>query len=35
MGEFMEKNLSFQVCYTDEVWIRHGVRVNPMKKHRK
>lgn len=23
------------VCYTEEVWIRNGVRVNPKKKHRK
>ena len=22
-------------CYTDEIWIRHGVRVNPKNKHRK
>jgi glycosyltransferase involved in cell wall biosynthesis len=22
-------------CYTDEIWIRRGVRVNPMNKHRK
>ncbi len=25
----------FQLCYTDEIWIRRGVRVNPMKKHQK
>ncbi len=24
-----------RVCYTDEIWIRNGVRVNPMDKHRK
>ena len=24
-----------QVCYTDEIWIRHGVRVNPKAIHRK
>ena len=23
------------ICYTDEIWIRKGVRVNQMKKHRK
>ncbi|MGD8312533.1 MAG: glycosyltransferase, partial [Gammaproteobacteria bacterium] len=23
------------ICHTDEVWIRHGRRVNPMKKHAK
>jgi glycosyltransferase involved in cell wall biosynthesis len=24
-----------EVCYTDEIWIRHGVRVNPKHIHRK
>lgn len=24
-----------QACYTDEIWIRHGVRVNPRRIHRK
>lgn len=24
-----------QACYTDEIWIRHGVRVNPRQVHRK
>ncbi len=24
-----------QVCYTDEIWIRHGVRVNPKQIHQK
>lgn len=24
-----------KVCYTEEIWIRQGVRVNPKKKHRK
>jgi len=24
-----------RLCHTDEIWIRHGVRVNPMKKHAK
>ena len=23
------------ICHSDEIWIRRGVRVNPMKKHRK
>lgn len=23
------------ICHTDEIWIRHGRRVNPMRKHRK
>lgn len=25
----------YVLCHTDEVWIRHGRRVNPMRKHRK
>jgi len=24
-----------RICHTDEIWIRHGRRVNPMKKHAK
>ena len=26
---------SRRICHTDEIWIRNGVRVNPMHKHRK
>ena len=33
--QWMEENIGCQVCYTDEIWIRRGVRVNPMNKHRK
>ena len=33
--QYMEKNMDCLVCYTDEIWIRRGVRVNPMKKHQK
>ena len=33
--EWMEKNVDYQVCYTDEIWVRKGVRVNPMKRHQK
>ena len=33
--QWMEENPDCQVCYTDEVWIRGGVRVNSMNKHRK
>ncbi len=25
----------YQICHTDEIWIRNGRRVNPMKKHAK
>ncbi len=32
---WMESHGDCQVCYTDEIWIRRGVRVNPMNKHRK
>jgi len=32
---FMESHPEALICYTDEIWIRRGVRVNPMKKHRK
>lgn len=33
--EFMKSNPEALVCYTDEIWIRRGVRVNPKKKHQK
>ena len=33
--EFLKSHEDISVCYTDEIWIRHGVRVNPMNKHRK
>jgi glycosyltransferase involved in cell wall biosynthesis len=32
---FMATHPEAQICQTDEVWIRHGVRVNPKLKHRK
>lgn len=32
---FMENSPEVQICQTDEVWFRHGVRVNPRIKHRK
>ncbi len=28
-------NPDYRICHTNETWIRHGVRVNPMAKHRK
>lgn len=31
----MEARPDLMICYTDEVWIRRGKRVNPMKKHAK
>lgn len=32
---FFEAQPTAQICQTQETWIRHGVRVNPRKKHRK
>ena len=32
---FMESNLEVEICQTDEIWVRNGVRVNPRHKHRK
>ena len=29
------KDSSIRVCHTEEIWIRNGTRVNPMKKHAK
>jgi len=31
----MESRRQCAVCYTDEIWIRNGARVNPGKRHRK
>ena len=31
----LQENSSNKICHTDEIWIRNGVYVNPMKKHRK
>jgi glycosyltransferase involved in cell wall biosynthesis len=33
--EFMEAHPEANVCCTEEIWIRHGRRHNPMKKHQK
>ncbi|MFB0565486.1 MAG: glycosyltransferase family 2 protein [Candidatus Aminicenantaceae bacterium] len=32
---FMENIPQVKVCYTDEIWIRRGLRVNPKQKHKK
>lgn len=32
---FLDENPHYPLCYTDEIWIRKGRRVNPMKKHSK
>ena len=31
----LQHNSNNKICHTDEIWVRNGVRVNPMKKHRK
>ncbi|GAK58176.1 glycosyl transferase family protein [Candidatus Vecturithrix granuli] len=31
----MEQQPDLQLCHTEEIWIRRGVRVNPKKKHQK
>ncbi len=33
--ELAENNPELQIIHGDEIWIRHGVRVNPMNKHQK
>jgi glycosyltransferase involved in cell wall biosynthesis len=33
--EFFSKNPEYLICQTEEIWIRNGTRVNPMKKHQK
>lgn len=33
--DFMERNPGVEICQTEEIWIRNGVRVNPRRKHRK
>ena len=33
--KWVECNPEYHAVYTDEIWIRNGVRVNAMKKHRK
>ncbi len=33
--DFFYKNPDARICQTEEIWIRNGVRVNPMKKHKK
>ena len=33
--EFFRKNPEYEICQTEEIWIRNGIRVNPMRKHKK
>lgn len=32
---YFEKHPAYSICQTEEIWIRNGVRVNPMNKHKK
>jgi glycosyltransferase involved in cell wall biosynthesis len=32
---YMDQHPEAQICYTDEIWIRRGKRVNPKKRHAK
>jgi len=31
----IERHPGYRICHTDEIWIRHNRRVNPMRKHAK
>jgi glycosyltransferase involved in cell wall biosynthesis len=33
--QVLQDRPGYRLCHTDEIWIRNGVRVNPMKKHTK
>jgi len=33
--DYLSRNDDYRVCHTEEIWIRDGRRVNPMKKHAK
>ena len=33
--EMLTRQPRYMLCHTDEIWIRNGKRVNPMKKHKK
>jgi len=32
---YMESHPGIEICQTEEIWVRNGVRVNPKKRHRK
>jgi glycosyltransferase involved in cell wall biosynthesis len=34
-ANFLDENPHYPLCYTDEIWIRKGKRVNPLLKHTK
>ena len=31
----LEQSPQYEICHTDEIWVRNGTRVNPMRKHAK
>ncbi len=31
----LDENPGLRICHTEEIWIRNGIRVNPMRKHTK
>jgi glycosyltransferase involved in cell wall biosynthesis len=33
--DFFKDHPQFEICQTEEIWIRNGVRINPKKRHRK
>ncbi len=33
--DFFAKHPDYGICQTEEIWVRNGTRVNPMKKHKK
>lgn len=33
--KFFRENPDYLICQTEEIWVRNGKRVNPMKKHKK
>jgi len=33
--QVLEQDRSCVLCHTDEIWVRNGIRVNPMNKHKK
>ena len=33
--QVLGENPAYRICHTDEIWIRNGKRVNPMRKHAK
>lgn len=32
---FLDRNPDYPLCYTEEIWYRNGIRVNPRDRHRK